>query len=1128
MSQLKIRLCRFLVLCMLLVNIPLGMAGPAAAFGNGVLLNGGFESASGSGTLLFDGWKMDSTGSKATNGTPAGSTYARSGNNALKVTAGSGSQKSPAQQFVSVIPGQTYTISYYINVTSCTNAASSTGMTARFYDKANPDSFSITGSTQVGSDVTVGGVTGTTTAGYTLIQKSFTVPANANYVRFFMTSISSVSGSMVAYVDDVNLVKTAGSAPTEVTGVSLNKTATSILMAATETLTAAVAPTGAPQAVIWSSSNPSVATVDSNTGLVTGVNAGTAIITATSKTAVSASGPNAIYTATCNVTVLGGMPVPVYGLTVTPSFQSASVYIAGGREDLTRHLYYRIVGESVWKEALEPIYIPGKEVFSGSIVRLKEDTSYQVKSEVYYESTLVKSETATFRTWNSNPPIAQTISLSSIYSGGALTINGITGANNGWVKIENDTGLTIDAGYAANHAVTVTNSTYLILSGFIVKGGERNGIYLNITDQNVRIINADISGWGRDVVDTVHTPEQLAFIDKSDVGYGTPIDAQGNMVEGDAGIRIEDAKNIVVERSYVHEPRAYANPWGGVTSDGQTYSNSHPQGPEAMYLRSAGGLVVRYNDFSGSDEYHRFNDVISGYYNNQESGGFYKDADIYGNFFGYSNDDGVEFDGGQSNIRVFDNRFEMSYAGMSFAPNMVGPSYAFNNVLYNMNDYRRTGTGAVVKLGGNNSTVYKGQTWFFNNTIYAVPKAIVGSSTPKGWYGGTRNNLVVVMRELEKGTSYFYNIQDSTLLNPGSNFDYDALGRTTEEDGSGDIYANPGAEAHGLFKIGKMTNPAAGVFTPTASGIDAAKEASVIDKGTVVKNFAETFSGSAPDIGAFEVGGSSLFPKRPIFLKSDKYFVSIPEDTNTATFKITTETLNGTGNYTIRQNAEEDWYTVTPASGVFENNKTKTFTINVDRTKASFNRSAEYSTLFVRLANGYSVPITVKADNSVQTLEVGQNMQLASTKAFPNTANLNANWKSNGADVTIPTGTPAENVASVTLTGVSAGTATITANSVVNGVNQAEYRIRVPSRLSNLQVNGQTVAGFASDTYSYNVILPPGAAVPTVTAVTSDVGTAEPSAVTYSLPASIPGTAVVTTTAFDGTTSTSYTIHFSN
>lgn len=398
--SLKNRLCRLVVFCMVLAFIPVGMATLAEAYGNGMLLNGGFESATGSGVTIFDGWKIDSTGAKATNGSPTGPIYARTGNNALKISSGSGAQKTPAQQFVSVIPGQTYNASYYIDVPTCTAACvsggSATGMTIRFYDnKVNPDNFSSSNATQVGNDVGVGGITGTTTSGYTLIQKSFTVPANAKYMRVYVYSISSTSASMIAYIDDISLVQTAGSAPVAVTGVSMNKTSTSIEKAGTETLIATVSPAGAPQAVKWASSNTNVASVDINTGLVTAVDTGTATITATSTTITPPSVTNAVYTASTQVTVVAGMPVPVYGLTLTPSFNSISVYIAGGRDDLIRHLYYKKTSDTLWKDALEPIIIPDKGIFSGSIVRLEEDTSYDVKSDIFYGSTLLKSETGT-------------------------------------------------------------------------------------------------------------------------------------------------------------------------------------------------------------------------------------------------------------------------------------------------------------------------------------------------------------------------------------------------------------------------------------------------------------------------------------------------------------------------------------------------------------------------------------------------------------------------------------------------------------------------------------------------------------------------------------------------------------
>ena len=77
------------------------------------------------------------------------------------------------------------------------------------------------------------------------------------------------------------------------TSVTLNKTAIELSVGASETLTATIAPSGADDAVEWTTSDETVATVDEN-GKVTAVKAGTATITVTTKNGK---------TATCTVTV---------------------------------------------------------------------------------------------------------------------------------------------------------------------------------------------------------------------------------------------------------------------------------------------------------------------------------------------------------------------------------------------------------------------------------------------------------------------------------------------------------------------------------------------------------------------------------------------------------------------------------------------------------------------------------------------------------------------------------------------------------------------------------------------------------------------------------------------------------
>lgn len=81
----------------------------------------------------------------------------------------------------------------------------------------------------------------------------------------------------------------------KVTGVTLNKTETSIFVGGSETLTATVAPADATnQKVTWKSDKPEIVTVDAN-GKVTGVKAGEAAITVTTEDGGK--------TATCRVTV---------------------------------------------------------------------------------------------------------------------------------------------------------------------------------------------------------------------------------------------------------------------------------------------------------------------------------------------------------------------------------------------------------------------------------------------------------------------------------------------------------------------------------------------------------------------------------------------------------------------------------------------------------------------------------------------------------------------------------------------------------------------------------------------------------------------------------------------------------
>ena len=116
-----------------------------------------------------------------------------------------------------------------------------------------------------------------------------------------------------------------------VTGVSLNKTTTTLTVGDTETLTATVSPDDASdKSVTWSSSDTDVATVEN--GVVTAVAEGTANITVTATNGTVDTSDD--QTATCAVTVNAATP-SVVNVTEVEINKTSTTLTVGGTETLT-------------------------------------------------------------------------------------------------------------------------------------------------------------------------------------------------------------------------------------------------------------------------------------------------------------------------------------------------------------------------------------------------------------------------------------------------------------------------------------------------------------------------------------------------------------------------------------------------------------------------------------------------------------------------------------------------------------------------------------------------------------------------------------------------------------------------
>ncbi|GHU67679.1 hypothetical protein FACS189413_02900 [Bacteroidia bacterium] len=641
-------------------------------------------------------------------------------------------------------------------------------------------------------------------------------------------------------------------------------------------------------------------------------------------------------------------------LDLRPTFESCGVYLPYANEIECR-ISYKKTSESTWKQAYTPVYDQGKKEFRVSLVRLSENTGYQVKAELYLGASKITEFTGNFKTWNSNVPVSKTEDISKYKKGNVYVIDKVKGTENGWIKITSSQVLQTDIENVNEDdiVVAVTNSQYVILDGLTVKGGRRHGIVIYTTCDNMRIVNCDISKWGRPVIGQTKGGQ---FLDKD-----------GKEINHDAGIFLHRTLNVVVERCYIHDTKSRTNAWSGTVElgdyKGQKFSSSHPQGPNAIYLdQGKGGTVIRYNDLVGSQS-HRYNDPVETADNSYWDGGFNRDADIYGNMIAFGQDDGIELDGGQCNIRTFNNRFEQTYCGISTAPNRQGPSYLFNNVVWNLGDSRNS-TNVSVKNGGGDMVnaelgQYPGRNFFFNNTFIAPKNGITGVGYGDGtqremFHATTRNNILIsqttpVNPNGNNGSGLCISDQHKTS---GSDYDYDLLGNTSNANGAGSIWAREGSEAHGIFALPQFEDEAHGVLTLKSDN-------NAIDKGIGIANFSDQYQGAAPDMGAFERGASSLFPIRPLNISSDKYYMELTESNPSATITLNIGNIGSETAFSIRKDDEMTWLEVAVDKSKIQSNSTLTLTLS-----ASATNGRQSGMMFFRLSNGLSVPVTVVAETA--------------------------------------------------------------------------------------------------------------------------------------------------------------------
>ncbi len=377
----------------------------------------------------------------------------------------------------------------------------------------------------------------------------------------------------------------------------------------------------------------------------------------------------------------------------------------------------------------------------------------------------------------------------------------------------------------------------------IWRGEDRESVFLDGEGTVERIVLIDSARYVHLENVTVRRPFQMAVSCTMTVGIvvrGCRIDvSQPTGADDMAGIwlRGPDQRDAVIEGNIIQGPIRW--------EDGRLYD-------AYGVIVSGPGHVVRYNE-------------IFGWWDGVEVGGDETNittlgCDVYRNEIHRCTDDGIETDGSRHNIRVLENRVTNCLCGLSCQPVFGGPAYFIRNVVYNWQlkplKFHEWPTGMIV----------------CNNTF-------VGAD-PRGWGDGEWRRAVVRNNIFIGGSHSGPTGDPIALVTTGiradldSNAWYQALPErfanfnatfypTLEAFRTG-----TGMEMHGrLVDLGifvSATEPPLGshlgqdgyppAYEPGSQDLRLLPESAAVDAGEFLANITDSFTGSAPDMGAYEYG----------------------------------------------------------------------------------------------------------------------------------------------------------------------------------------------------------------------------------------------------------------------------------